>query len=49
MNKIVSKCLLGEDEFMPEMHLRQSGFTYIAWGQFINHRKRIQKFEETGN
>ena len=49
MNKIVKKCLLGEDEFILELHLRQPGFTYIAQEQFTKHRKKIEKFEETGN
>ena len=48
-NKIVNKCLLSEDELMPELHLRQPGFTYIAWGQFTKHLKRVQKFEEAGS
>ena len=34
---------------MPELHLRQPGFTYNACGPFTKHRKRIQKFKETGN
>ena len=37
---------------MPEMHLRQSGFTYSACGPFTknkNKKKKIQKFKETGN
>ena len=28
MNEIVSKFLLAGDKFMPNMHLRQPGFTY---------------------
>ena len=32
---------------MPEMHLRQLGFTYSAYGSFIKNRERIQKFIET--
>ena len=28
MNEIVNKFLLAEDRFMPEMHLKQLGFTY---------------------
>ena len=32
---------------MPEMHLRQPGFTYSASGPFTKNRKRIQKFQET--
>ena len=34
MNKIVNKVLLVGDEFMPEMHLRQPGFTHSACGPF---------------
>ena len=30
MNQIVNKFLLAGDKFMPEMHLRQPGFTYSA-------------------
>ena len=34
---------------MPEMHLRQPQFTYIACGPFTKHKQRIQKFKETGD
>ena len=34
---------------MPEMHLRQPGFTYSAWGQFTKNKERIQKFKETSD
>ena len=34
MNEIVNKCLLAGDKFMPEMHLKQPGFTYSACGPF---------------
>ena len=44
MNDIVNKFLLAEDKFMPEMHLRQPGFTYSACVPFAKNRKRIQKF-----
>ena len=30
MNEIVNRFLLAEDKFMPEMHLKQPGFTYSA-------------------
>ena len=30
MNKVVNKFLLAGNKFMPELHLRQSGFTYSA-------------------
>ena len=32
MNEIVNKFLLVGDKFMPEMHLKQPGFTYSACG-----------------
>ena len=28
---------------MPEIHLKQPGFTYIGCGPFTKNRKRIQK------
>ena len=33
---------------MPEMHLRQPGFTYIGCGPFTKNKERIQKFKQTG-
>ena len=47
MNEIVNKCLLAGDKFMPEMHLKQSGFTCSACGPFNKNKVRIQKFKET--
>ena len=32
---------------MPEMHLRQPGFTCSACGTFTKNKERIQKFTET--
>ena len=49
MNEIVSKFLLVGDKFMPEMHLRQPGFTYSACGPFTKNKEKIQKFKETGD
>ena len=49
MNQIVNKFLLTGDKFMPEMHLRQPGFTYSACGQFTKNKQRIQKFMQTGD
>ena len=49
MNEIVNKFLLAGDKFMPEMHLRQPGFTYSACGSFTKNKERIQKFKETGD
>ena len=34
---------------MPEMHVKQPGFTYIACGPFAKNKERIQKLKETGD
>ena len=34
MNEILNNFSLAVDKFMPEMHLRKPGFTYIAAGVF---------------
>ena len=34
---------------MPEMHLKQSGFTYSAYGPFTKNEERIEMFMQTGN
>ena len=47
MNEIVKKFLLIGDKFMPEMHLRQPGFTYCACGPFLRNKERIKKFKQT--
>ena len=44
MNEIINKFLLVGDKFMPEMHLRQPGFTYTACGSFTKNKERIEKF-----
>ena len=49
MNEIVSKFLLAGKKFMPEMHLRQPGFTYSVCGSFTKNKERIKKFKETGD
>ena len=49
MNEIINKFLLVGDKFMPEMHLKQSGFTYSACGPFTKNEERIGKFMQTGN
>ena len=49
MNHMVNKLLSAGDKFTPEMHLRQSGFTYSAFGPFTKKKERIQKFKETGD
>ena len=49
MSETVNKFLLAGDNFMPEIHLKQPGFTYSACGSFTKNRERIQKFKETGD
>ena len=49
MNEIINKFLLAGDKFMPEMHLRQPGFTYRACGRSTKNKERIQKFKERGD
>ena len=49
MNDIVDKFLLPGDKFMPELHLKQPGFTYSACGPFIKSKEKVQKFKETGD
>ena len=44
MNENINKFLLVGDKFMPEMHLKQPGFTC---GPFTKNKKRIQKFMQT--
>ena len=46
INEIVNKFLLTDDKFMPEMHLKQSGFTYSACGPFTKDKEIIQKFQQ---
>ena len=40
--KIVNKLLLARDKFMPEIPLRQSGFTYSFCGSFIQNKKKYK-------
>ena len=49
MNEIVNKFLLAGNKFMPEMHLKQLGFSYSACGPFTKNKERIQKVKETGD
>ena len=45
----MNKFLLVGDKFMPEMHLKQPGFTYSACGSFTRNKERIEKFMEIRN
>ena len=49
MNEIANKFLLAGDKFMPEMHLRQPGFTYTACEPFTKNKGQIKNFKETGD
>ena len=49
MNEIVNTFLLVGDKFMPEMHLKEPGFTYRACGPFTKNKDRIEKFMQTVN
>ena len=49
MNEMVNKFLLAGDMFMPEMHLKQPGFTYSACGAFTKNKKGIRKVKKTGD
>ena len=49
MNNTINELLLAGDKFMPEIHLRQTQFTYSACGPFTKHEQRIQKFRKTGD
>ena len=43
MNEIVNKFLLAGGKFMPEMHLKQPGFTYSACGTSTKNKKKNWK------
>ena len=49
MNEIDNNFLLPGDKFMPEIHLKQPGFTHSACRPFTKNKDKIQKFKETGN
>ena len=46
MNETVKKFLLAGDKFMPEIYLRQLGFTYSACQTFTKNKERTQTFKE---
>ena len=49
MNEIANKFLLAGDKFIPELHLKQPGFTWSACGPFTKNKEIIEKFMQTGN
>ena len=49
MNEIVNNFLLVSDKFMPDMYLKQPGFTSSACGPFTKTKERIKRLMQTGN
>ena len=45
MNNIINKFLLTGDKCMPEMHLKQTGFTYSACGPFTKKKKELRNWD----
>ena len=41
---MITKLLLAGDKLMPELHLRQTGFTCSVCGPFTKNKERIQNF-----
>ena len=46
MNEIVNKFSLAGNKFMPEMHLKQPGFTYSACGPFTKTKKELKNLKK---
>ena len=46
MNEVANKILLAGDKFLPEIHLRQSGFTYSVCGPFTKNKERNKNSEK---
>ena len=46
MNEIVNKFLLAADTFMPEIHLKQPGFTTSACRTFTKNKQRIKNLRK---
>ena len=49
VNETVNRFLLVGDKLMPDMHLKQPGFTYSACGSFTKNKERIEKFMQSRN
>ena len=49
MNKIIKEFLGAGYKYVPEMHLKQPGFTYSACGPFTKSKERIKKIKEAGD
>ena len=46
MNKTVNKVLLAGDRIMPEIHLKQPGFTYSACGHLLKIKKEFKNLKK---
>ena len=46
MNAIANNLLLARDKFIPEIHLRQPGFTYSACGTFTKNTERVKELKK---
>ena len=46
MNEIVITFLLAGDKFIPEIHLKQLGFTYSACGPFTKKKKEFRNLKK---
>ena len=46
MNEIVNKFLLAGNNFMPEIHLKQPGFTFSTCRPFTKNKERIQNLKK---
>ena len=45
----MNKFLLAGDKFVPELHLKEPGFTYSTCGPFTRNKERIEKFMQIEN
>ena len=46
MNERVNTFLLAGDKFIPEIHLKQPGFTYSACGPFTKKKKEFRNLKK---
>ena len=49
MNEIVNNFFLADDKFMPQIHLKQPGFTYSVCIPFTKNKERIEKLMQIEN
>ena len=49
MNKIVNIVSLAGDKYVPEMQLRQPGFTYRACEPFTKNKKKYKNLKKREN